>query len=503
MNRRMPAGGKITLLNVPRHFIGSRYGMGYQMPLGLVSIGGPLMDAGFEVDMVDADVRGLSHADIIRELKTRDTGIAMLSHPASTAGYPAVEQLGRRIKAELPEIIQVYGGVFPTFAYREIMRRAPQIDYVVRGEGEVTAVELADCLRKGEDLSTVKSLVWRGDNSETVINELRDPIHDLDVHRFGWELVDWDLYHLFGSGPFAGIQFSRGCIYRCSYCGQWGFWRRYRHRTIKNFVDNLVELRDTYGVRHIFPADEHFCVDRRTTEALFKEIISRDIGIPLYVNTTVKDVLRDRDLMPIYKQAGVAFAALGIESDSPEVQRRINKGNTLSESTAAVGLLRRAGIIALIHMMYGLENETPKTVWRKVRSMMKIDADFVNMEYITPHFWTRLGRSVEPADIIQLDQGKWSYRNQVIRVPSMSPTALFWWVKLTELFIHLRPKILFRAWLNQDQVIRHFRRRGLWRAFKVWRAEIAEFYVDTKFAKSAEPAPSGFLSLVLNKRRDL
>ena len=73
--------------------------------------------------------------------------------------------------------------------------------------------------------------------------------------------------------------------------------------------------------------------------------------------------------MPICKQAGVAFAALGIESDSPEVQRRINKGNAVSESTAAVGLLRRAGIIALIHMMYGLESETPKTVWCKVRSI--------------------------------------------------------------------------------------------------------------------------------------
>ncbi len=502
MSGRTLAGRRVTLLNAPRHFIGSRYGLGYQVPLGLVAIGGPLADADFEVNMVDADVRGLSHADIIRELKTRGTGIAMLSHPASTAGYPAVEQLSRRIKAELPEIAQVYGGVFPTFAYREIMRRAPQIDYIVRGEGEATAVELADCLRKGEDLSTVKSLVWRGDDSEVVVNELRDPIPDLDKYRFGWELVDWDLYNLFGSGPFAGIQFSRGCIYRCSYCGQWGFWRRYRHRSIKNFVDNLVELRDTYGVRHIFPADEHFCVDRSTTEALFQEIVSRDIGIPLYINTTVKDVLRDRDLMPLYKQAGVAFAALGIESDSPEVQRRINKDNALSESTAAVSLLRGSGIIALIHMMYGLENETPKTIWRKASAMMKIDADFVNMEYITPHFWTRLGRSVESADIIQLDQGKWSYRNQVIRVPSMSPTALFWWVKLTELFIHLRPKVLIRALQGRDRVIGHFRRRGLWRALKVWRAEIAEFYFDTKFAEPAVPAPQGFMSLVMNRRRD-
>ncbi len=65
---------KIALLNVPRHFVGSRYGLGYQVPLGLVSIGGPLVDAGHEVALIDADVRSLSPADIIDERGLPDKG---------------------------------------------------------------------------------------------------------------------------------------------------------------------------------------------------------------------------------------------------------------------------------------------------------------------------------------------------------------------------------------------------------------------------------------------
>ena len=59
---------------------------------------------------------------------------------------------------------------------------------------------------------------------------------DLDRYRPGWELVDWPGYRLFGIGRSAGMQFSRGCPLTCTYCGQWLFWKKWRHRSPRNFV---------------------------------------------------------------------------------------------------------------------------------------------------------------------------------------------------------------------------------------------------------------------------
>jgi len=158
-------------------------------------------------------------------------------------------------------------------------------------------------------------------------------------------------------------------------------------------------------------------------------------------------------------------------------------------------------MIALIQMIYGLEAETWPTIWRKLRAILKMDPDFANLEYITPHFWTPLGRKVKGEDIIQLDQRKWGYRNQIVRVSSMSPSALFWGVKLSEALIHLRPKVILRALFRRDRYLRPFRRRGLWQAFKVWAVEIAEFYRHTDFAEPGEAAVQfDFQALMLNNK---
>lgn len=509
-------GARVLLLNVARRFIGSQYGMGYQLPLGLVAIGGPLADAGHIVKLVDADASGLGHAGVMSAIDRFDADIVMLSHTGSTAAYPDVESVCSLIKTERPHIKTVYGGVFPTFAYRAVMNRLPALDYMVRGEGERAATALANALAGRhltdgtvstlsslKDMSGIDTLVWRNEAGETMTNPLGPPIENLDDYRFGWDLVDWDLYHLFGEGPCASIQFSRGCIYKCAYCGQWSFWRSYRHRSPENFVDNLVELRDKYGVKHVFPADEHFPAHRETTERLLDELIARDVGLPLYINTTVKEVLRDRDLMPRYRRAGIVFAALGVESDDPVVQQRINKNNSFAESREAVKVLRKNNMVALIQMIYGLEDETPATLWRKLRSIIKIDPDFANLEYITPHFWTSWGRKVRPQDIIQSDQRKWGYRNQIMRVEGLSETALFIAVKLSELVIHVRPKVLWRVVFMSGRYVRRFRFRGLWFAFRVWFMELVEFRRNTVFTRPGDvPRDAAFMELLLNKKAD-
>ena len=76
----------------------------------------------------------------------------------------------------------------------------------------------------------VAGIAWQ-DGPRVVVNRQRPAIRDLDRYRPGWELVDWPGYRLFGVGRSAGMQFSRGCPLTCTYCGQWLFWKKWRHRS--------------------------------------------------------------------------------------------------------------------------------------------------------------------------------------------------------------------------------------------------------------------------------
>ncbi|MBI4604834.1 MAG: radical SAM protein [Planctomycetes bacterium] len=436
---------RIVLVTPRRRFIANRFGLGYQMPLGLVFIGGPLADAGHRVRLVDNDVLGWDDERLAREVARDAPHAVLLGHTGSTAAHPAAMRAARALKARMPGVTVVYGGVYPTYHAPQVLLEEPAIDVVVRGEGEETALELAAALDggRGGDLASVRGIAWR-DGDGVRVNADRPPIADLDRFRPGWELVDWDAYRLFGFGRSAGMQFSRGCPLRCSYCGQWGFWRRWRHRSPEGFARELETLARRHGVRIVWLADESFAAEREPAREALERVAARSLGLSLNLNMTAADVLRDADLLPLYKLAGEDNVVMGIESLDDAVVAGIGKHNPFEVSREAVRLLRANGIVSLVNVIYGLEDETPATVRRTFRRLHELDPDVLNAVYLTPHSWTAEGRSLDPARVIEHDLALHTYRNQVIDAPGLSPARLFLSVKLTEVLFHLRPRALAR-----------------------------------------------------------
>src|SRR5262245_5854162 len=109
---------EIILLVPCRRFIANRFGLGYQVPLGLVFLGGPLADAGHRVRLVDNDVLGWSDERLVRELCQDPPDCVFLGHTGSTAAHCAAMRTARALKARLPGTTLVYGGVYPTYAAR-------------------------------------------------------------------------------------------------------------------------------------------------------------------------------------------------------------------------------------------------------------------------------------------------------------------------------------------------------------------------------------------------
>jgi anaerobic magnesium-protoporphyrin IX monomethyl ester cyclase len=213
---------RILLINPPFHSATTSYGLGAQVPLGLVLVGGALIAPGHDVMLIDAGARRLSNEDIVKEAMNFRPDVIMTGHAGSTAAHPIAIRMARALKAALPMSMIVYGGVFPTYHGKDILAAEPPIDVIVKGEGKQTIVNLAGALETGGDLSAVKGIVYR-DNPAIRETAPAEMIADLDRFRAGWELIeDWDLYQCWGLGRAAVVQFSRGCPHPCTYCGQRG-----------------------------------------------------------------------------------------------------------------------------------------------------------------------------------------------------------------------------------------------------------------------------------------
>jgi anaerobic magnesium-protoporphyrin IX monomethyl ester cyclase len=473
--------GRIVLINPARHFIANEYGLGYLIPLGLVYIGGPLIDAGFAVKLIDHDLYGWPYQRLIKEVSDFKADYVLLGHSGSTAAHKTAIKTIRAIHKELPHVRVVYGGVYPSYADRVVMAECEEIDAVVRGEGEQTVLGLIRTWEQTNDLGYVDGVTWRN-GDEIIVNRSRTPIKDLDEYRPGWELVDWPRYSMFGFKNAAGLQFSRGCTLTCTYCGQWMFWKKWRHRSPENVVEQLKILANQYGVKIVWFADENFAADQEVAKHILELIAEADLGLSLNLNMTAADVVRDADLIPLYKRAGVDYIVMGIETLKDEVVTNIRKNNPFEISKEAVRLLRENNIVSLTNIIYGLEEESWKTIFEKFKGLLEMDSDILNAMYLTPHFWTAQGKSTQPHDVIQTDQDKWSYRNQVLATRYLLPVGLFFGVKLTEAFFHLRPKALKRIFIGKDKRYLQIMRHSMWVGIKVVLAEIFEFFFQTKFS---------------------
>jgi len=173
---------RALLLNPPHPAIGSRIPKEQLPPLGLLSIGGPLIDAGHDVALLDAELGPLSHDEVVRRAVAHRPDVLLLGHSGSTSAHPIVAELTRRIRAELPSVTIIYGGVFPTYHFREVLDECEEIDVIVRGEGEATITALVDAIENGRDLRTVEGIAFR----QTIVAADASPRTDpwTRVHRY-------------------------------------------------------------------------------------------------------------------------------------------------------------------------------------------------------------------------------------------------------------------------------------------------------------------------------
>lgn len=409
---------RIVLLH-PNYHSGGAEIAGNWPPAWAAYISGALKAAGFtDVRFIDAMTHHIPDDRLEVMLREAQPDVIMAT-AITPAIYKAQEtlQLAKRL---FPDVPTVLGGVHGTFMYRQVFTEAPWVDYIVRGEGEEVVVNLVRAMADGTLAETRRDI--RGiafvDGGEIVTTKANPPIKDLDALTPDWDMLEWAHYTYIPLGCRLAVpSFARGCPFTCSFCSQWKFWRTYRTRDPKKFVDEIEYLVTVHKVGFFILADEEPTINRRKFIELCEELVRRDLGVPWGINTRVTDILRDEAYLPLYRKAGLVHVSLGTEAAAQLKLDRFNKEIKLDQSKKAIRLLRDHGIVTEAQFIVGLENETPETLEETYHMARDWNADLVNWNCYTPwpfsDLFEELGDKVEVRDfakynfvtpIIQPDQ---------------------------------------------------------------------------------------------------
>ena len=309
--------------------------------LGVASLTAASRQAGFETEMILTHVEGWSRRQLGREIMKRDPdvlGISLLSfHAAPTLA------LLRDLKAEGLSSRVVIGGHFPTFNDVQVMQEWPEVDAVVRGEGELTLVELLQAWQTDGDLDPIEGLTWR-EGKAVRSNPARGLVRDLD--GLPWPARDYTDRILKMGGTLNMIR-SRGCYANCSFCSIASFYRiqsgsAWRQRSIGDVLDEMAYLADRWPRAELKFHDDQFIGPgkrgREDAMAFARALDAReDVQIPFYIFARADTV--EPELFRELKQAGLKSVFVGVESGSQRELDAFDKRVTVEDNRRALETL--------------------------------------------------------------------------------------------------------------------------------------------------------------------
>ena len=372
---------KITLIQ-PK---AGRYAPSYiHEPLNLGYLASYMKEKGFqEVCIIVSAFEG-DDEEIIGSCRESDiVGFTatspMMSHALSLAG---------QIKRENPNRMVVFGGAHPTIEPEETLRN-PDVDFVIRGEGERTFLELLKSLDEGGTQSTIRGLSLRDKNGFIVHNPPRGLIGNLDSLPFpDRDLFDQPRFLEIGFDKYgdrgAWVLSSRGCPYECTYCASNRIWtRRWRARSAVNIISEIRALMDYCDVDRINFADDTFTVSKKRVADFCQRMIAEKVEIAWACNARVDTV--DAELCKLMRRAGCVEVWMGVESGSPEILREIKKNVVPEQITEAFKSAKEAGLLTRGYFMIGSRSESYETIKETERLIDRIKPNMLAFSVLTPY----------------------------------------------------------------------------------------------------------------------
>lgn len=457
-------------------------------PLGVLYCAAMLKNADVEVSVLDQAAKGFTAEQVLRWVRKENPDV--LGFSVLITSYWQALDLASRAKKENPDLLTVFGNYHATFNAERILNKYPFVDVVVRGEGEQVAPQLANCVKNNRGFKDVDGLTFRnkGHVVSTADAPLNNNIESLpipDRDLLGAEYASEIFGVRVATRKFTSIVSSRGCPFRCAFCGCRKFARGvWRPRSVDNIMKELLLLYSK-GYRQFLYVDDNFTLNLRRVQKLCQEIRKEKMDIEWFCDSRVDNCKYEvfRDMV----SAGCRLLYFGVESANQRILNYYRKGTTPDQTRRAIEAARKAGIDVIVgSFIVGAPDETQKEVENTLKFAHELPIDVPQLNILSAFPGTDSWE-----DLVQkgfIDEEK--YWEQGIYVSQISPHAVPF-EKIQEMTFeyfktfYLRPKKL------TEEILKTFKSRYRRSALLSNLLRTNEIIETVKHEISLEPIKAG------------
>jgi len=428
--------------------------------LGPMYISAMLKENGHECDLV----LGNQLSDFEEKIESYQPD--MVGFSIMSGSHDWAKSIAGQIK-EKYNIINIFGGAHPTFFQKFV--EEPEVDYLVRGEGEETMREVMDCIDKGESFHHVPNLSF-SEGIASKHNPLRNLRKDLDDYPF----PDRNLYNVLnekGDRKVRNVITSRGCPFHCTFCFEDAMRDMYkgkgkyvRIREIDRSIEECKRLLAETNAEIIYFADDVFGMKKQWLYD-FLEKYKKEVAVEFICLVRADIVASDEQYAYKLAEAGCKSVFFGIESGNEQLRNKVlNKQLTDDQILKAAKLLHDAGISFRTYNIVGLPDETLEDAFSTVELNIKIKADYPWCSIFSPFPGTELtdyafnkGYLGKEFDYDSLDKSFFletkldiPHKREVQNLQKFFQTAVLWpWTyPIIKKLIKLPSNIFFKGWFG-------------------------------------------------------
>ena len=310
--------------------------------------------------------------------------------------FQAVHLLEVVSDLNIPHLI---GGVFPTNAPEECFE-SPEVSMIGLGEGENSALQVAEAVRTGAPLNKILG-TWHRDADGTIHRNPKDPLVDINRYRPDFSLFDENRFYR----PMGGTVFKiipvesyRGCPYACTFCNspaqrtfskEQGLGNFLRRKTMEVLKSELEEYLELYKPTFFYFVDDSFLARPRSEIFEFCDMYEK-IKLPFWFNTRTENC--EPETLARLKEVGCYRISFGIECGNEQYRREVLRRKISNEEMISrFKMIAESGIAYSVNLIIGMPGETRDHIMDTVRLVRSIDGyDALTVSIFTPYHGTVL-----------------------------------------------------------------------------------------------------------------
>lgn len=337
-------------------------------------------------------------ADSIKRILSKEPDIVAIT--CNAVQFPFVCELSKSLKKQKTDLPVVIGGVMASLSPKDMLKQS-DCDYVMRGEGEKTFIELIKAIQNNTDIKKVDGVSYKlkgkiVHNKDRALLDIKElPIPDYSL-----------LSNSLQNNTLAWIVASRGCAYKCKFCSGNGIWKYQRRKDTETVYKQIYILKTKYNINNFVFGDDCLTLNKEWLLDLCNKIkpLKMTFGCLARVDTI------DKDKLIALKEAGCKHIYHGIESGSPKVRESLDKhvkNNTNKFIADTIKMELDMGFQVTASFMSAIPVETKKDIEKtyKFAKQLKDMGCTIQLWILTPYQGLKIIKEFKK-QLIRIDRTK-------------------------------------------------------------------------------------------------